>query len=225
MRLNHEDRSRSDTRDAIRAVAEELYAEAGINGVTTRALAERAGVNMAAVNYHYGNKDNLTLEVFRDVCRRTVERRFVSLARLEAEAAAEGRRLNVEEVVDAFVDAYVNEDDPRSGNLLAQFVLKHRIAPNRWTRAVVSEELDELATRYIAALHAAAPHLTAAQAHWRYHMMVSTILMTLNDDSAGGRIERLSGGLCRPGDRMEFRRELVAFLCDAFGGGEPQAED
>jgi AcrR family transcriptional regulator len=222
MRLNHLDRSRSDTRDAIRAAAEELYAEHGINGVTTRALAERASVNMAAVNYHFGNKDNLTLEVFRDVCRRTVIRRLESLDRIEAQAKATGTPARIAEIVEAFVDAYVNEDDPQSGILLAEFVLKHRVEPNEWTRAIVAEELDELALRYIAALNAAAPHLTPREAHWRYHLMVGAILMTLSDEATGGRIARLSDGLCAPENRMEFRREMVAFLSDAFGRGEPQ---
>lgn len=217
MRLNQLDRNRSDTRDAIRAAAEDLYAEHGINGVTTRALAERAGVNMAAVNYHFGNKDSLTLEVFRDVCRRTVIRRLDSLDRLEARAASTGIPLRVDEIIEAFVDAYVNHDDPRSGILLAAFVLKHRVEPNEWTHAIVAEELDELALRYIAALRTAAPHLTPRETHWRYHLMVGAILMTLSDQSTGGRIARLSDNLCHPDDRAEFRREMVAFLSDAFG--------
>jgi hypothetical protein len=120
--------------------------------------------------------------------------------------------------VASFVDAYVGEEDPQSGILLAQFVLKHRVEPSEWTRAIVSEELDELALRYIAALNAAAPNLTPREAHWRYHLMVGAILMTLSDQSSGGRISRLSNGLCTPDDRTEFRHEMIAFLSDAFGG-------
>lgn len=64
---------RPGTRDPLREMAEEMYAELGENGVTTRGLAERTGVNTAAVNYHFGNKDNLMLEIFRNVCRTTGE--------------------------------------------------------------------------------------------------------------------------------------------------------
>jgi AcrR family transcriptional regulator len=199
-------------------MAEEMYAELGINGVTTRSLAERAGVNIAAVNYHFGNKDNLMLEVFRNVCRITVKRRLDALDAIEARIAAEGGRPSIREIVEAFVDAYINEDAPRTGVLLAHFVLKHRVEPNSWTRAIVSEELDGMALRYIEALRAAAPHLTPQQAHWRYHMMVSSIVMTLSDETTGGRIARLSGGQCQPLDRKEFREEMVAFVVNAFGG-------
>lgn len=217
MRLNREP-SRSATPVTIRKVAEELFAEHGIDGVTTRALAEKAGVNMAAVNYHYGNKDNLTLQVFRDVANRTVQRRLQSLDKIEAKADATQQPPDIAEVVEAFVDAYVNTDSPRTGILLAHLVLQHRVRPTEWTRAIVAEELDGLALRYIGALHRAAPHLSLHQVHWRYHLMVGAILMTLSDEASDGRINRLSGGLCNPEDRAEFRAELVAFLSDAFQG-------
>ena len=218
MRLNRQP-TRSGTPATILDVAEELYAEHGIDGVTTRALAERAGVNMAAVNYHFGNKDNLTLHVFRDVARRTVERRLSNLDRIEATAQDTRTRPELSEIIESFVDAYVNTDSPRTGLLLAHLVLQHRVRPSEWTRAIVAEELDGLAQRYMAAIHSAAPHLSLKQVHWRYHLMVGSILLTLSDEHTDGRIKRLSQGLCAPEDRQEFRRELVDFLTAAFSAG------
>lgn len=217
MRLNNRPRS-GDTTTAILNVAEEMFAEHGIDGVTTRALSERAGVNMAAVNYHFGNKDNLTLEVFRDVARRTVERRLASLARIEAEAEAEGRVPYPRDVVEAFVDAYVNEDSPRTGILLAHLVLQHRVRPTEWTRAIVREELDGFAVRYMEVLHRAVPHLSERQLHWRYHLMVGAVMMSLSDQRSDGRMGRLSGGVADPQDFNQFKEELVAFLTASLGG-------
>ena len=212
MRLNQSSSPKSATRGAIRAVAEELYAEHGIDGVTTRSLAERAGVNMAAVNYHFGNKDNLTLDVFRDVARRTVERRLETLARIDARAKAEGREPNLDEIVEAFVDAYVNDDTPRTGVLLAHLVLQHRVRPTEWTRAIVSEELDDFARQYMAFMRRAAPHLGENEIHWRYHLMVGAVMMSLSDQARDGRMALLSEGLVNPEDRKEFKDQLVAFL-------------
>ncbi|MGB2200650.1 MAG: TetR/AcrR family transcriptional regulator [Pseudooceanicola atlanticus] len=217
MRLNNRPRS-GDTTTAILNVAEEMFAEHGIDGVTTRALSERAGVNMAAVNYHFGNKDNLTLEVFRDVARRTVERRLASLARIEAEAEAEGRAPCPRDVVVAFVDAYVNEDSPRTGILLAHLVLQHRVRPTEWTKAIVREELDGFAVRYMEVLHRAVPHLSERQLHWRYHLMVGAVMMSLSDQRSDGRMGRLSGGVADPEDFNQFKEELVAFLTASLGG-------
>ena len=42
-----------------------LFAERGFHGTTVRDIAERAGANVAAGNYHYGSKKALYLEVLR----------------------------------------------------------------------------------------------------------------------------------------------------------------
>jgi AcrR family transcriptional regulator len=223
MRLNSSGATVSLTRDRLRQVAEELFAEHGIEAVTTRALAEGAGANIAAVNYHFGNKDNLALEVFREVAHQSARRRIDSLDRIEAAAADAGRRPCPRDIVTAFVDAYVNDDAPRSGVLLAHLILKHRLNPSDWTRAVVREELDGLARRYVAALCAALPDLDAKQVYWRYHLMVGAILVALSDDGPDSRFARLSQGLCIPSDRGELRRELIDFLCGGLVG-EAQAQ-
>tara|TARA_R110000765_G_scaffold343993_2_gene434135 strand:- start:74756 stop:75442 length:687 start_codon:yes stop_codon:yes gene_type:complete len=207
------------TRAAIRDAAEDMYATNGIDGVTTRALAERAKVNMAAINYHFGNKDNLMLVVFRDVARRTVQRRLDYMTRIDAQALEEGRPPRIQEVVEAFVDAYVNEDSPRTGILLAHFVLQHRVRPTEWTRQIVREELDDFAVTYMAMMRRAAPHLSEAEIHWRYHLMVGAVMMSLSDQSEDGRMAQLSEGLVHPEDRTEFRTQLIAFLVDSFGRG------
>ena len=57
--------ARRDTKDRLVAAATELFAERGFHGTTVRDIAERAGANVAAGNYHYGSKKALYLEVLR----------------------------------------------------------------------------------------------------------------------------------------------------------------
>lgn len=201
------------TRQRILAAAEQLFAERGVAGATMRAVTALAGANMAAVNYHFGNKDNLAIEVFRDVARRTARSRLRRLAEVEAAAAAEGRAARPVEVVDTFLDPYMT---PRTGDLLAHLVLSHKVQPTPWTHAVVREELDGLAGEYIAALMRAAPHLGRAEVTWRYHLMVGAILMAVADSGPDNRISRLSAGACDPSDREALRAELAGFLASAF---------
>src|SRR5947199_10110937 len=52
------------TRTAILAAAERLYAERGFSDVTLRDIVAAANVNLAAVNYHFGSKDELIAELF-----------------------------------------------------------------------------------------------------------------------------------------------------------------
>ena len=53
------------TKDRILSAAEALFAEFGFVGTSLRQVTSRADVNLAAVNYHFGSKDNLVAEVFR----------------------------------------------------------------------------------------------------------------------------------------------------------------
>ncbi|HEV8267367.1 MAG TPA: helix-turn-helix domain-containing protein [Thermoanaerobaculia bacterium] len=54
------------TRAAILAAARELFARHGYAGASTRALAARAGVNVATLRYHFGNKEALWRAALED---------------------------------------------------------------------------------------------------------------------------------------------------------------
>lgn len=54
-----------DTKERILQVAEKLFIEKGIEGASLRAITAEANANIAAINYHYGSKDNLVKEVFK----------------------------------------------------------------------------------------------------------------------------------------------------------------
>ena len=56
---------RADTKGRLLAAAAELFAARGFHATTMRDIAVRAGVNLAASNYHYGSKRELYLEVLR----------------------------------------------------------------------------------------------------------------------------------------------------------------
>jgi AcrR family transcriptional regulator len=55
-----------DTRSKLIDAASELFAKRGFHATTARDIARRAGVNLAAGNYHYGSKKELYVEVLRE---------------------------------------------------------------------------------------------------------------------------------------------------------------
>jgi TetR/AcrR family transcriptional regulator len=56
-------RDAAATREALLAAGTELFAERGYHGVPVRAIAEKAGVNKAMINYHFGGKRKLYLAI------------------------------------------------------------------------------------------------------------------------------------------------------------------
>ncbi len=53
-----------DTKQKILEAASILFAQNGFSGASIRDIAAKADVNLAAINYHFGGKDNLYWKVF-----------------------------------------------------------------------------------------------------------------------------------------------------------------
>lgn len=58
-------RQSAETRDKILEAASRLFAENGYRGTTIERIIRSAGVNIAAVNYHFGGKENLYKQTWR----------------------------------------------------------------------------------------------------------------------------------------------------------------
>ena len=88
-----------NTKDRILGAAEELFAQFGFSGTSLRQVTTRADVNIAAVNYHFGSKENLVNEVFRRRMDEMSERRIRELR--EAQEAHPGQ---LEPILAAFIE-------------------------------------------------------------------------------------------------------------------------
>ncbi|HNW61295.1 MAG TPA: CerR family C-terminal domain-containing protein [bacterium] len=63
--MKTERKKSADTRHSLLAAASEIFAEKGYRDATIAAICEKAGANIAAVNYHFGDKQNLYVETWR----------------------------------------------------------------------------------------------------------------------------------------------------------------
>ncbi len=60
---------KEQTRYELLEAAGQLFAEHGYDGTSTRAIAEKAQVNLGGIHYHFGGKEQLYVETFRHACR------------------------------------------------------------------------------------------------------------------------------------------------------------
>lgn len=130
--------SSPDTRDRLLHAAIEVFSESGFESATVREICRRAGANVAAVNYYFGDKKRLYAAIFDDVFETLHASRTPFLPR----SAAPGQRL--ETYIRAFFEElfYCNEDGPDCTQLSAMYLLE-MIRP--------SEVLDRIVRDYIAA--------------------------------------------------------------------------
>lgn len=92
------------TRERLIEVAERLFAETGFGGTSVRHITAAAGCNLAAVNYHFGGKDQLYEEVFRRRLEATREQRVASIRRTIEEA---GGIPSLESLLYSFATAFL----------------------------------------------------------------------------------------------------------------------
>ncbi len=62
------------TKAGVLAAAKEALLDAGYAQLSTRGIADRAGVPLSQIHYHFGSKQNLVLEVLAEENRRLLER-------------------------------------------------------------------------------------------------------------------------------------------------------
>lgn len=86
------------TKERIIKVTMEIIASEGFQNVTVRKIATRAGVNIAAVNYHYGCKDAVINEALKTVTSKLVD----------AFRHLKDNKLNSQEKLRMFVVDYIN---------------------------------------------------------------------------------------------------------------------
>ncbi len=94
MRLKQlfEDEAGGETKQRILAAALNVFAEQGYNAATLREITSAAGVNIAAVNYHFGSKQALMRAVFGRLARPVNELRLKLLDEYEEQAGGKPRR-------------------------------------------------------------------------------------------------------------------------------------
>jgi AcrR family transcriptional regulator len=193
----------TDTRVRILDAAEELFMQHGFEGTSMRVLTARAGVNLAAVNYHFGSKDALIEALFRRRLDPMNAERIRALEALEAEAEA---------IIRAFIRPGLTqlEDAKGGGRNFIRLLGRTYSEPAKPIRALIGQLYAPAMERYKAALERALPQMPREELVWRMHFMFGTLAYTL---AATDTVQLIAG--CKPEDRYDARLledRLTAFL-------------
>ena len=179
------------TRALILDAAERLYAERGFGDVTLRDIVAAAGVNLAAVNYHFGSKDELIAELF---VTRGIATNRERLAELKAAELAGGGRADIKDILRALVGptlrGCLGPDNEQSA--AARFMTRASIESVPPIRRIKNREIDHL-RKFAAAMRRSLPDCDEADLYWGLHFALAMAHQTIRDSE---RLTKLSEGQC-----------------------------
>ncbi|MDF2116791.1 TetR/AcrR family transcriptional regulator [Roseiarcaceae bacterium H3SJ34-1] len=192
----------ADTRDKILDAAEVLFAERGYSAVSTRNITDKAGVNVAAIFYHFGSKQAVLDEIFKRRLEPINRRREAMLAEC---IGPDVENYSVADILTAFI-APTLDLGTSSFKLLAG---RTSTDPNPEVREVMFSVYDSVARSFFAALDKACPHLSKKEMFWRAACVYGAMMYIRADNS---RLQYIFGDDFSLSNAEEAVRYAIPFL-------------
>lgn len=200
-----------ETRDLILDAAEDLFSKHFFYGVTLREVAREAGVDTALVHYYFGGKRDLFDAVF---LRRAEVWNGERIAAIDRYARDVGEAMTLEGLLEAFLRP------PFEWSLKGGPGWKHYSALVAQTNAnpnfggeTMARYYDPAIRRLIELIRQVMPGARDVDLYWAWHNLSGALTLTLGET---GRLDRLSGGLCRSGDLETASDYMVRFAAAGF---------
>jgi len=195
-------------KERILDAAEQLFAQRGFYGVPLRDITRAAGVDVALVGYHFGGKRELFAAVF--------ERRAEVLNRERLELLEEVRRAalpgaaGLEAIINAFTLPLVERSARGGPGWKSYFALIAYVNNSpEFGPLMMTRHFDPLVERFIAVTREALPDCPPREIYRGYQFLTGALTLTFAET---GRIEQLSGGLCRASALDSVHERLAPYV-------------
>jgi len=210
----------NDTKDRILDAAEDLFAKQGFSATSLRNVISEAAVNLAAVHYHFGSREELIKAVFARRFEPINRERIELLDELEGQGARRpggNKRLDksldksLERILDILLNPLLRaaRDRPEEWSSVSLLVGRAHTDPDFVVRQILHDQFRDVFARFSFALGQCLPALGEEELLCRFHFVITAMAVTLVH---GDDIRTLSDGKLDPGrDPEVFARRWVAF--------------
>jgi AcrR family transcriptional regulator len=202
------------TGDRILDAAEKRFADQGF-ATSLRSITAGAGVNLAAVNYHFGSKDGLIRAVFARRLGPLNRERLRLLDEIEGNAAGPD---SLEAVVEAFIGPAIRMSHDAQGATFMRLFGHTLSQRDDRIMQLFTEQFRVVVDRFSAALGRALPHLDRTEVFWRLLFMVGSMAHTM---ALSDKLPAISGGACETADVEATIRRLVPFVAGGMRAAAP----
>ncbi|UVE19214.1 TetR family transcriptional regulator [Pseudomonas sp. LS44] len=204
--------AQSETVERILDAAEQLFAEKGFAETSLRLITSKAGVNLAAVNYHFGSKKALIQAVFS----RFLGPFCISLERELDRRQARAEKVTLEEMLEMVVEQALAVK-PRSGDDLSIFMRLLGLAFSQsqgHLRRYLDDVYGKLFRRYLSLVQESAPRIPPVELFWRIHFMLGAAAFSMSGIKALRAIAEEDFGVSTSIEQV--MRLMVPFLAAAM---------
>ncbi|WP_049622715.1 TetR/AcrR family transcriptional regulator [Frateuria defendens] len=176
--------SSASTKERILSAAELLFARHGFEGASLRQLTAEAGVNLAAVNYHFGSKVRLVEEVFRRRLDTLNARRLAALAKVAGQPDT-----TLEDVLDAFIRPALELSGDNGGALFMRVLARAFAEHDDTLRQFLSDNYGHVMRQFTGEFARLLPQLSKEELYWRIDLVSGALTHAM---SGFGLIRRRS---------------------------------
>lgn len=155
--------------DRILDAAEALFGDEGIRATSIRDITQRAGVNLAAVNYHFKNKEGLVAAVLARRAEPINQERVRLLSELTPPA-------KMEAVLRCFIAPTFPMLD--SNPAFLKFAARLWLEPGLELRGVVLRQFSETLHQFLGLIHQTLPEVPLAELWVRFSFCIGAMLHT-----------------------------------------------
>ena len=205
--------SERDRQTRILDAAENAIAESGFAGASLRDIVREARVNLATVYYYFGSKRGLMEAVLR---RRFGPLRQEHLALLgEFEAAARGRPLPVEKILEAMLlpPLRMAAKAPAKRQAVTRLIGRIVTEPNPQMQEVLTSQRAEVRAAFLRALQGSLPRAPVPALLWRMEFVWGALAFALCNPR---KIEIETRGACDVAKTDEVLAEMIQFFSPGF---------
>ena len=213
----------SSTRVRILDAAESLFMEHGFEATSLRQITTAASVNLAAVSYHLGSKEDLFEAVLTRRLDPMNQERVALLTHFEQEAAP--IPLTPEKILAAmFIPALkLARNRERGGKNFLRLLGRAYADPAPFIRRFLSEQYAVMIARFKGAFARALPDLPGRELSWRLHFVMGALSYTLAGTDALRLIAELNPR--ESGNDELLLRRLAPFLIAGLKAPLPDLDE
>jgi AcrR family transcriptional regulator len=204
--------------EQILDAAECLFAKSGYDGTSLREITKLARVNLAAANYHHGDKESLYLAVVRRRIRPINELRLARLTAAEESAAPAPVPLAalIQIMAEPWFELYAEQGNGRMG---ARLVGRCLAEPLPFMEKFLAEEMQPVLARFAQAIRRHCPALPAEDFLWRFSFVIGALQHTL---ATLHQMKSLTRGICRNDDHAAALARFAPFAEGVFATNPPR---